>query len=51
MRDIIKEDPYIRSSIEHNKYVEINKEFLKIKYPDVYNALVEEEDYNFSLIY
>ena len=50
MKDIIKEDPYISSSIEQNKYVEINKEFLKKNYPLVYAALVAEEDYNFSLM-
>ena len=50
MRNIIFEDPYISESINQNRYVEINKEFLKKNYPEVYRALVEEEDYNFSLM-
>ena len=50
MKNIIFEDPYISESINQNRYVEINKEFLKKSYPEVYDALVEEEDYNFSLM-
>ena len=50
MKDIIKNDPYLSESINHNRYVEINKDFLKNNYPEAYNALLEEEDYNFSLM-
>ena len=50
MKDIIYSDPYISSSINQNKYVEINKEFLMKSYPEVYQALIQEEDCNFSLM-
>lgn len=50
MKDILNNDPHLKESINHNRYVEINKDFLKKNYPNAYSALLAEEDYNFSLM-